>query len=319
MFYGNWITQQAVTNACGVSASTGTPTCLVGDNEESGAVKLGFNIVTFTGTHTAFLAWVQTQLAVGHPVVSGWMVKGDTDSEYDHIMPITGCQVGARCACACVCHHCAYVYSLCVCVLMCACPARGSCLSACVACLCACARASSLLCTCVCVCSRVYSGTATQLTFNDLYVDTPMLAPVPADVLTRAQCNSGSYAYCVPGGTVTDYAFSVTGVVDPLHELFPVWLDVGSWSEPDDGTEDKYYRTPSTLTPTATVSGLTVGQAYALLRFDSAASLPAAGHFLASATWSERVNFTATSTVMVLSGLASFLSDTTMFYRAVAA
>lgn len=167
------------------------------------------------------------------------------------------------------------------------------------------------------------SGSVTQLTYNDLYLPTARNASIPADVKSRSKCYAADpqqpYTYCVPKGT--DYALAVTGLNDPLKELYPVTLDVHSWNEPDDGSEDKYHPPqPAVIfTPTAVVSGLTAGSTYTLLRFDSVAALPAKGGFLgtwASHGWSVQVNFTATGSTASLS-LAPIISNGTFFYRAV--
>ncbi|MDR3741807.1 MAG: hypothetical protein P4L40_22535, partial [Terracidiphilus sp.] len=141
---------------------------------------------------------------------------------------------------------------------------------------------------CCCVCS----GAVTSLTYNDLYLPTPRTVSVSSGVKSRAACSASTlvqpFDYCIPSGT--DYALAITGINDPLKETFPTSLDVGSWSEPDWGSEDSYHTPypPAVFTPTATVSGLTVGNSYSLLRFDGASSLPAAGGFLASNTWAVR-------------------------------
>jgi hypothetical protein len=70
------------------------------------------------------------------------------------------------------------------------------------------------------------------------------------------------------------------------------------------------------LTPTATISGLTAGQSYVLLRFDSVDALPARGGFL-NAGWSAQYAFTASGATHVLSALDSIMSDGTYFYRCV--
>ena len=90
------------------------------------------------------------------------------------------------------------------------------------------------------------------------------------------------------------------------------------WDEPDWGAEDGLNQAPINLFPVATVSGLTPGVAYVLLRFDSVGSLPATGNFLAAA-WAQETPFVASGAVMTLTSLASIRSDGTYFYRCVRA
>lgn len=93
LFYGNWITQEAVLQACG-TVSAGQ--CLVNVNEEGAATALAFNIARFAPSGpTAYLNFIKTHLAAGHPIIGTWYEAGATDPDYDHITPITGCTVDA--------------------------------------------------------------------------------------------------------------------------------------------------------------------------------------------------------------------------------
>ena len=69
------------------------------------------------------------------------------------------------------------------------------------------------------------------------------------------------------------------------------------------------------LTPTATISGLTAGASYALLRFDTPGAVPANGDFL-SAVAAVRVNFVAAASTVTMQ-LAQIMSNSTAFYRCV--
>ena len=84
------------------------------------------------------------------------------------------------------------------------------------------------------------------------------------------------------------------------------------------GSEDGIFATPVRFQPTATVSQLTTGAVYALLRFDSPAAVPVSS-FLSGA-YAQRVDFTATSTIHVLRAgeLEPIWSNGTYFYRCVA-
>lgn len=67
----------------------------MGGNEEGGALALAFTITPFHGSTSAYLSFIKTNLAAGHPVIGTWYEAGGTDSDYDHITPITGCTVDA--------------------------------------------------------------------------------------------------------------------------------------------------------------------------------------------------------------------------------
>lgn len=157
------------------------------------------------------------------------------------------------------------------------------------------------------------------LYYNDWYQATPRYLPLPASIKSRAQCRGVGdqpYEYCLP--SLVDYGMAVTGVRDPRGELRPISLSVGRWDEPDWGVEDRLNEPLVTLRPVVTARGLTPGVTYALLRFDTAASLPSAGGFLAAA-WSEKVTFTATGTSASVSSLGTISSGGTYFYRCVVA
>ena len=151
--------------------------------------------------------------------------------------------------------------------------------------------------------------------FNDLHSNFSIRAPVSDFVSTRRECNSparfGPDSFCLPRDY--DYGLAVTGNEDTHGALLPVRLAMDSWTEPDYSREDGRHEVPVPLHATVTVSNLTAGNRYALLRFDNAAEVPAAeflkapyaakSEFLAGgATWSTR---------------ATFLSNTTQFFRCV--
>jgi hypothetical protein len=110
-------------------------------------------------------------------------------------------------------------------------------------------------------------------------------------------------------------SIAITGNIDPNAELYPVSLDVGSWSEPDWGSEDHINAPPVKFFPSATVSLLTIGTQYSLLRFDDPSYVPLGGFF--AGPWTQVVNFTAVSATQVLNGLRPIWSNGTYFYRCV--
>lgn len=166
-------------------------------------------------------------------------------------------------------------------------------------------------------------GAVTKIWHDDLYlVDRLTETDVPADVTSRSGCTQKTapvqpYTYCLPASV--DYAVAVKGIVDPYGETLRVMLDVGSSSEPDWGAEDGVHDPAVQFSNVkATVVGTVPGVSYALLRFDSAAALPAKGRFL-QGSWSKRVDFVGPqgASSKVLAGLDPIMSDGTYFYRCV--
>ncbi|MDR3741808.1 MAG: hypothetical protein P4L40_22540 [Terracidiphilus sp.] len=94
LYYGNWITQEAVLQACGTVYAG---QCLVSVSEEGAATALAFTIAAFAPAGTsAYLSFIKTHLAAGHPVIGTWYEAGGSDPNYDHITPITGVTVDGR-------------------------------------------------------------------------------------------------------------------------------------------------------------------------------------------------------------------------------
>ena len=96
-----------------------------------------------------------------------------------------------------------------------------------------------------------------------------------------------------------------------MHVPVSLLLPLQDW-----GAEDGVHEKPVPLYPTATVSGLTAGANYALLRFDEAGAVPSS-NFLAG-SWATKVEFTASGATQKLTGLDAIQSDGTYFYRCVA-
>lgn len=80
-----------------------------------------------------------------------------------------------------------------------------------------------------------YDLAASTLLYNDLYLPTSLSLALPGDVETRADCQAPTDdddwsmpdTYCLPRDV--EYAFAVTGVVDPRKELLPISLAVDRW------------------------------------------------------------------------------------------
>ncbi len=113
----------------------------------------------------------------------------------------------------------------------------------------------------------------------------------------------------------TNYLVAVTGIKDAGGASLPVRLAVSSASEPNVSKGKK----SGWLKGTATASGLTVGKSYALLRFNSIASVPTSGgaaEFLA-APWGSSVNFTATADTYVYKDKVKIATNGVAYYRCV--
>merc|ERR1719281_2169895 len=82
---------------------------------------------------------------------------------------------------------------------------------------------------------------------------------------------------CVPNSV--DYGYAITGVVDPAKKSLPVSLSVQFIDEPN-----FLYRNakPAKLSGHVTVSGLTAGNGYSLLRWDDYSNVPINSDYISS-------------------------------------
>lgn len=92
-------------------------------------------------------------------------------------------------------------------------------------------------------------------------------------------------------------------------------LSMPVWNEPDYGKADGVNAKPVLFVISATVSGLTIGNTYRVYRFDNPKTLPTSN--FAKGPFTKSFSFTATDTSMTLDHFDSFMSDSTIFYRAV--
>jgi hypothetical protein len=81
-----------------------------------------------------------------------------------------------------------------------------------------------------------------------------------------------------------------------------------TWSEPDYSREDRLHEPPLLLNATLTVSGLSVGAQYALLRYDSPGAIPSRD-LLGQGGYVEKKGFTSAGASR--SWPVSFLSNST--------
>lgn len=163
------------------------------------------------------------------------------------------------------------------------------------------------------------SGATTGIYFNDLYSTETRFLAVPAGIQTRSACTMSNaqqpYNYCIP--KTVSYGIAFLGNVDTSSQTYRVTLTMPSWTEPDYGKEDKIYASPVNFTVSATVSGLRVGGSYTVYRFDSYSTLPSSN--FANGPYTNKWTFTAQSSVQTLTSFDTFLSNATIFYRAIAA
>jgi hypothetical protein len=109
------------------------------------------------------------------------------------------------------------------------------------------------------------------------------------------------------------YGLAVTGL-NVSGATFPLSLSTpGSVSEPD----VRMGQSPSSLTGTVTVTGLTVGASYILYRYNSTAALPMGPNF--DIGYDTKTPFTAAAPSWTFDDTKPFASNTAVYYVAVAA
>lgn len=152
-----------------------------------------------------------------------------------------------------------------------------------------------------------------RLTFNDNFGDR-LTRDFGTLSGTRASCAfSSTQGGCVPLGV--DFGIAVTGIVDAQHVTLPVSVSVPLGTEPNVSKGAN----ASPMTATVTVSRLTVGGHYALLRYDDRTKVPtnaSAAEFLASG-FTHRTDFTAAQATWTLQDPSTFASDGAVYYRCV--
>ena len=119
---------------------------------------------------------------------------------------------------------------------------------------------------------------------------------------------------CLPPGK--NFGVAIIGVIDAAGTSRPVRLAVDRNSEPNVSEGEK----PVNLKGTVTVSALTPGKKYRLLRYNSAANVPTTGDakaFLKS-KYTKATDFTAKTTKWVFKDPTPILSNGSAYYRCVA-
>ena len=119
--------------------------------------------------------------------------------------------------------------------------------------------------------------------------------------------NGVTYDYCIPKNV--DYGVAVTGIKDSLKVTKPVSLSIDRWDEPNVTLGEQ----PVMLHAVATLSGLTAGNQYALLRYNGYAHVPSANFVPLQADGA--FYFTASAPTKTYAD--SFMSHTSIFYRCI--
>jgi hypothetical protein len=249
LYYGNYISQ----NSCRIIA--GGEVLIGNDNGEVALDKMAFNYEAWDYTKPApqyqnYLVWLKKQLCQSHPVIIGVFVDGETNTEYDHILPAIGFSS---------------------------------------------------------VDTNSFNNTD-RLDFNSCYDPSFFSRTFQSIWDTRSMMGNGATnTYCIPRDV--DYAVAVTGIKDVDHVTKPVQLTINRWDEPNVSIGES----PATITATIKIDSLVIGENYALLRYNTFSSVPAA-HFSEAGTYSTQY-FTATAKQQIFT--ASFLSNSCAFYRCV--
>ncbi len=119
--------------------------------------------------------------------------------------------------------------------------------------------------------------------------------------------NGATYEYCIP--KAVDYGCAISGNMDSLNITLPVNLSIDRWDEPNVTLGEQ----PVMLHAVATISHLTVGTQYALLRYNDYTHVPP-GNF-DPLTADEVFYFTASTATKTYAD--SFMSHTATFYRCI--
>ena len=147
-----------------------------------------------------------------------------------------------------------------------------------------------------------------SLTYNTCFDSTYFTRSFSSIWDTRSMNGNGAtYEYCIP--KAVDYGCAITGNMDSMNETLPVSLTLDRWDEPNVTLGEQ----PAMLHAVATISQLSTGTQYALLRYNDYTHVPSA-HF-DPLTADEVFYFTATGATKTY--IDSFMSHTAIFYRCV--
>jgi hypothetical protein len=147
-----------------------------------------------------------------------------------------------------------------------------------------------------------------ELMFNDCYDASYYTRTFQSIWDTRSMSGNGAtYEYCIPRDE--DYGCAVTGIKDDQHVTRPVHLTLDRWDEPNVTLGES----AELVNATITIDSLTIGEKYALLRYNNYTLVPSTGFDPAGANTA--IYFTASATTATFSD--SFMSNTSAFYRCI--
>jgi len=147
-----------------------------------------------------------------------------------------------------------------------------------------------------------------QLMYNSCYDSVFFIRTFQSVWDTRSMNGNGAtYDYCIPENV--DYGCAVTGIKDSLKVTKPVSLFIDRWDEPN----ITLGQAPVMLHATATMTGLTIGNEYALLRYNNYTHVPSTNFdpLYADGT------FYFTASALTGTYPDSFMSNTAVFYRCI--
>jgi len=281
LYFGNYVSAEHYRNAADGKE------LLIAVNDEKAAKAMKYTYEEWNYNQKSpqgsnFIDWAATHIDAGHGVISGMFeqLSSGGDADYDHIMPIV-----------------AYKRQVSSSMTSNTKKKDGPTLGA--------------------------RSDVVGIYYNDLYRNQSLYGPkTSAFIKTRSQCkpasgktpSSAPYEFCMQQDTA--YGIALTGVQDTKGELFSTQLFVSSWTEPDWGEEDKLHQAIVEFTASVYVSGLTPGNSYTILRFDTANAVPTSA--FSQGAFTKRFDFTATGYSYQLNNFDTFRSDSTIFYRTVA-
>ena len=149
---------------------------------------------------------------------------------------------------------------------------------------------------------------ADQLIFNSCYDSTYFTRTFQSAWDLRTMTGNGATNnYCIPKNV--NFGCAITGNKDEQHVTKPIHLTIDRWNEPNVSIGEL----PVLVNAKITIDSLTLGNKYALLRYDNYTTVPSTGFNPAGAT--SVVYFSASGTSQVFSD--SFMSNKAIFFRCI--
>ena len=161
------------------------------------------------------------------------------------------------------------------------------------------------------------SGTVSYVYWNDFSQQKTTKVSVSGLFKTRSTCTDSAQSFCLPLNT--NFAIRIEGNQDSNGETLRAKLSVSSWTEPDYSSEDQVSPKPAPiqLASNLTISGVTKGYQYAILRFDDYSVVPIS-NFGSSTRIAKQYCFTApTDGIVNVVVPDKLLSNQSYFFRVV--